>query len=237
MAKRFHFDDEFDEFDNGFQKQDSQEEFDDFFDNDINTKTKKRKKIKTKPQPSQTQQTTQKKKKIKGWQIALIVFAVLIIGFFGYIFILTNNDGPVYGDRCEGITTINVDAKDATIKTIKDKYSSIEDLTIEVVCKEVKIDIVFKDKMNTSKAKKIAEETAKTLDDNVGLDKEGKTYSSLFGYIDNVAQYDCQLYLVSNDSSDFPIYGTKHHSKDSFSYTYASVKDEKSKNKAEATLK
>lgn len=178
-----------------------------------------------------------KKKKLKAWHIVLIVFVLIIALFFGYIYFLTNTDGPVFGNRCEGVTSINIDARKNTISKMKSKYSQIKDLTIEIVCKEIKVDIVFKDNMDKDKAKKIAEETVKTLDTNVGLSKDdGKTYSQLFGYIKNEAQYDCQLYLVSNKAKDFPIYGTKHHIKDKFSYTYASVKDKESKEKAEKTL-
>jgi len=66
--------------------------------------------------------------------------------------------------------------------------------------------------------------------------EDGKKYSSLFGYENNVAQYEVNLFLESNKSKDFPIYGTKHVQKDKFSYTLASVKDQESKEKAESTL-
>lgn len=178
-----------------------------------------------------------KRKGIKTWQIVLIVIMIPIVLFFGYIFFLTTNDGPVFGNRCEGLTAINIDAKTSTVNAMKKKYSSIKDMSIEIICRQIKVDIEFKDKMKVSDAKKIAEESVKLLDDNVGLPKNGKTYSNLLGYIKNEAQYDVELYMLSNNSSDFPIYGTKHHSKQSFSYTYASVKHKDSKNKAENTLK
>ena len=223
MAKRFHFDDEFE---------------DDIVE--VNNSTIEKSKENTEKidiEEVEEVDMAKKKKKIKPWQIILLVFVLVDVTFLGYIFFLTNNDGPVFGNRCDGITAISSDAKDETITVMKDKYSDITDLTIEIVCKEVKVDITFKEGMSTKTAKKIAEETVKTLDENVGIEKDdGNTYSQLFGYIKNEAQYDCQLYLLSENSEDFPIYGTKHHSKDSFSYTYASVKDEDSKNKAEATL-
>lgn len=178
-----------------------------------------------------------KKKKLKPWVIVLLGLILAGIVFIVYIFTLTNNDGPVYGNRCEGVTAVNIDARNNTVSTMKSKYSDIKDLTIEITCRQIKVDITFVDKMDTNKGIKIAEETVKTLDEQVGLPKdEGKTYSRLFGYINNEAQYDCQLILMSNDSKDFTIYGTKHHSLDEFSYTYSSVKDEDSKNKAEQTL-
>lgn len=219
MAKRFHFDDEFED--------DVVEEVKPV----VETSTKNTKSTSKKTKKAKTS------KKLKPLHIVLLIFVLAIVIFFGYIFLLTNNDGPVYGNRCDGVTVISADAKSATISAMKEKYSDITDLTIEVVCKEVKVDITFKEGMSTKKAKSIGEEVVQTLDTNVGLSKdEGDTYSELFGYIKNEAQYDCQLYLVSENSEDFPIYATKHHSKDKFSYTYASVKDEASKKKAQETL-
>ena len=181
---------------------------------------------------------TKKTKKLKPWVIALLCIIIAGIIFVVYIFSLTNNDGPVYGSRCEGITAVNVDARNNTISTMKDKYDEIVDLTIEITCKQIKVDITYTDNMSTKKGIKIAEEVVKTLDKEVGLPKdEGKNYSQLFGYLKNEAQYDCQLILMSKNSDDYTIYGTKHHSSDKFSYTYSSVKDEESKNKAEKTLK
>lgn len=178
-----------------------------------------------------------KKKKLKPWVIVLLVI-VLVVGLFGaYLIKLANNDGPVYGNRCDGAYAINVDARNNTISAMKEKYSDITDLTIEINCKQIQFDITFVDEMNTKKAIDIAEKVVQSFDDEVGLTKdEGKTYSQLFGYLKNEAQYDCQLTLSSKNSKDFTIYGTKHHSLDEFSYTYASVKDEDSKNKAQETL-
>lgn len=178
-----------------------------------------------------------KKKKLKPWVIVLLGLVLVGLVFVVYLFTLTNNDGPVYGNRCEGVTAVNIDARNNTVSMMKSKYSDIKDLTIEITCKQIKVDITYIDKMDTKKAIEIAEETVKTLDEQVGLPKDnGKTYSHLFGYVKNEAQYDCQLILMSKDSKDFTIYGTKHHSLDEFSYTYSSVKDEDSKNKAEQTL-
>lgn len=218
MARKFRFDDE-DDFNDEIHTDDSQ--FEDDFDLVDNSNASSK----------------VSKRKIKVWQIVLIVILLIFVAFFGYIYLLTNNDGPVFGNRCDGVTAINVDAKTATINSMKEEYSSIKDMTIEIVCKTIKMDITFEDGMKTSDAIKIAEKAVATLDDNVGLEKEdGKTYSPLLGYIKNEAQYDCQLMLISENSDDFPINGTKHHSSDEFSYTYASVKDEESKDKAESTL-
>ena len=181
-----------------------------------------------------------KKKKFvwKWWHYILIGIIVLFIAFMVYIFVLSSNDGPVYGkSRCQGIVAIEKDNIQSTISYIKKKYPEVQNVTMEIACKQLKVDIVFKDGMETKKAKSIAEETIQILDKLVGKKKEdGKKYSSLFGYENNVAQYEVNLFLESNKSKDFPIYGTKHVQKDKFSYTLASVKDQESKEKAESTL-
>ncbi|MEG0275447.1 MAG: hypothetical protein RR630_00315 [Coprobacillus sp.] len=182
-----------------------------------------------------------KKKKFvwKWWHYALIGLSVIFIVFMVYIFAVSSNEGPVYGNRCAGLETeINKDLRTAAATTVKEKYSEIKDITLDIECKQLKVDIIYKEKMDTKKAQKIAEEAVKTLDDLVGKTKEeGKTYSTLFGYINNAPQYEVNLFLESTDSSDFPIYGTKHTQNDEFSYTLASVKDETSKEAAQETLK
>ena len=93
------------------------------------------------------------------------------------------------------------------------------------------------DGIDTDKAIGIAEKSVQILDDLVGQSKEeGKTYSQLFGYIDNEGQYEVELFLQSKNNDDFPIYGTKHVQNDEFSYTLSSVKDEESYQKAKDTL-
>jgi hypothetical protein len=189
----------------------------------------------------ETMTKKKKKKKFvwKWWHYVLIAIFALFIAFVAYLFIVMNHDGPVYGSRCEGIQVeISKDHRDSTIGQMKEKYSEIQDLSFEVVCHQLKVDITFKDKMDTKKAQKIAEETVQTLDKLVGQKKEdGHTYSQLFGKINNTSQYEVNVILKSNDSADFPIYGTKHSQRDSFSYTLASVKDKESYEKAQDTLK
>lgn len=182
-----------------------------------------------------------KKKKFvwQWWHYALIGLSVLFIAFVIYIVTVSSNEGPVYGNRCVGIEEeINKDLRVAAADTMKNKYSEIQTISMDIECKQLKVDILFKDKMDTKKAKTIAEEAVKTLDGLVGKTKEqGKTYSSLFGYINDNAQYEVNLFLESEDAADFPIYGTKHVQNDEFSYTLASIRDEDSKDAAQDTLK
>ena len=181
-----------------------------------------------------------KKKKFvwKWWHYVLIGLSVLFIAFMVYIFALSDNDGPVFGNRCEGIVEINKDLMTSAADTTKQKYTEINKINFEIQCRQLKVDIDFKAGMDTKKAQEIAEEAVLTLDGLVGKTKEeGKKYSTLFSKINNVAQFEVNLYLTSTDSGDFPIYGTKHTQNDAFAYTLASVKHEESKNAAEATIK
>ena len=115
MAKRFHFDDEFE---------------DDIVE--VNNSTIEKSKENTEKidiEEVEEVDMAKKKKKIKPWQIILLVFVLVGVIFLGYIFFLTNNDGPVFGNRCDGITAISSDAKDETITVMKDKYSDANNIT------------------------------------------------------------------------------------------------------------
>ena len=182
---------------------------------------------------------SKKKKKFewKWWHYVLIGLGVLFIIFMVYIFAVTSGDGPVYGDRCEGIETISNDLIKAATEDAKKAHSEIASLDYEIACRQLKVDIVFNDGTSTKKAKSIAEDAVQILDKLVGKSKdEGKTYSNLFGTIDGVTQYEVNLYLKCEDNEDFPIYGTKNVQNDEFSYTLASVKDKDSYEKARETL-
>ena len=112
------------------------------------------------------QPMAKKKKKFvwKWWHYVLIVFGVLFIAFSIYIFLESRNNGPVYGDRCQGIVEISNDLRKAAIDTAKNEHSEIQDITLEITCKQLKVDIVYKPGMKTKDAQKIAENVVQTLD-------------------------------------------------------------------------
>lgn len=173
------------------------------------------------------------------WHYVLLGLAALFIAFFMYIFIVSRNDGPVYGDsRCEGLAVaIEESTMNSIEEEMKNAYNTISDIDLAIECKQLKVDIYFNEKMNTKKAKEIATDAVTRLDAKVGLAKEdGKKFSSLFGVHNNVNQYEINFYLYSDNNDDFPIFGTKHVQNDEISFTLHSVKDKTSADKAQATL-
>ena len=214
MAKQFHFDDE----------DELQEDYSSSYLDELENKKESAPYISIDEEDDKEDEPMKKKKKRfvwKWWHYLLILFGALAIAFIVYIAVLSLHDGPVYGNRCEGMVSISKDARDATVSTMEEKYDDIESM----------------DNMSAKKAENIAEETVQTLDDIVGREKEdGKTYSDLFGTIDGVTQYEVNVFMTSAQSDDFPIYGTKNIQNDDFSYTLASVRDEESAKRAQETL-
>ena len=230
MAKQFHFDDE----------DELEEDYSSSYLDELENKKEGAPYISIDEEDDKEDEPMKKKKKrfvMKWWHYLLILFGALAIAFIVYIAALSLHDGPVYGNRCEGMVSISKDARDATVSTMEEKYDDIESMTLSTECRQLKVDIVFKDNMSAKKAENIAEETVQTLDDIVGREKEdGKTYSDLFGTIDGVTQYEVNVFMTSAQSDDFPIYGTKNIQNDDFSYTLASVRDEESAKRAQETL-
>lgn len=186
-----------------------------------------------------TKTKTKKKFVWLWWHYVLLGLAALFVAFFMYIFIVSRNDGPVYGDsRCEGLAVaIEETTMNSVEEEMKNAYNTISKIDLAVECKQLKVDIYFNEKMNTKKAKDIAVDAIKRLDTKVGLAKEnGKKFSSLFGVHNNVNQYEVNFYLYSDNNDDFPIFGTKHVQTDEVSFTLHSVKDKTSADKAQATL-
>lgn len=232
MVKKFHFDDE-DDIQDDYQPSSYLEDLEIKKENQTLTS------IDEEEYDEEDLPMKKKKKKfvMEWWHYLLILFGALIVVFGIYILILSFNNGPVYGDRCEGMQTISKDQRDSTVSTMEEKYDEIESMTLSTECRQLKLDIVFKAGMDTEDAEKIAEETVQTLDGMVGLEKaDDEKYSGLFGTIDGVTQYEVNVFMTSTDSEDFPIYGTKNVQSDDFSYTLASVKDEETAKQAQETL-
>ena len=52
-----------------------------------------------------------KKRKLKIWHVVLTLFVVAVVAFFLYIFVFSgNNNGPVYGERCVKLLSVDKNA-------------------------------------------------------------------------------------------------------------------------------
>ena len=164
--------------------------------------------------------------KLKKWQIALIVLLVLAIGGGTLLYITGRDDGPVYGERCKGILPLSSSVLKETVTEMKSKHSSIQDMNISIQCKELRFDVKFVAGTKVATAEKIVKEAVKLVDEKAGKNSySGSSYSELSNYSNKVRQFEANIYMTCDGNSEFPIYGTKLAGKDSFSFTYASIKD------------
>ena len=213
--ERFHFDDE----------------------EDVVIQTPK-KKAEKKPTPKEMgmKPSNNSKKKIKTRYIVLGIVAVLVLALGIYLYSALKDEGPVYGDRCEGLVTVQKSVLDDTMNEAKSKYSSIASIDIETACKQFKVDIVFNNGTSAKTAEEVSKEVVKILDSKGGQSAyEGSSYSELLNKHNGVKQYEVNFYLTGGNDTDYPIYGTKQAGKDDIGFTLSSVKDQETTNKAKAT--
>ena len=102
-----------------------------------------KKKAEKKPTPNEMgiEPSKEPKKKIQTKYIVLGIVAVLVLAFGIYLYSALKDEGPVYGDRCEGLVTVQKTVLDDTVNEAKSKYSSIASMNIETACKQFKVDI------------------------------------------------------------------------------------------------
>lgn len=197
-----------------------------------------KKKVEKKPTPKEMGIEPSKKstKKIKTKYIVLGIVAVLVLAFGIYLYSALKDEGPVYGDRCEGLVTVQKSVLDDTMNEAKAKYSSIASINIETACKQFKVDIDFNNGTSAKTAEEVSKEVVKILDSKGGQSAyEGSHYTELLNKHNGVKQYEVNLYLTGGNDTDYPIYGTKQAGKDDIGFTLSSVKDQESTNKAKAT--
>ena len=197
-----------------------------------------KKKAEKKPTPKEMgiKPSNKSKKKIKTRYIVLGIVAVLVLAFGIYLYSALKDEGPVYGDRCEGLVTVQKSVLDDTMNEAKSKYSSIASIDIETACKQFKVDIVFNNGTSAKTAEEVSKEVVKILDSKGGQSAyEGSSYSELLNKHNGVKQYEVNFYLTGGNDTDYPIYGTKQAGKDDIGFTLSSVKDQETTNKAKAT--
>ena len=173
-----------------------------------------------------------KKRKLKKRWITLLLLFLIVIIFIIYVFVAGGNDGPVYGDRCASLISIDED-KFTSVKDSIKADPNINSIDIEVDCRIIKISMNFVDNITSDNAKQLATNALHTLDDALGQPKsEGSAYSELLGTANGRGQYNVEFVLTSNGDTDFPIFGTKHPSSDEISFTGANMIDESATNRA-----
>ena len=150
-----------------------------------------------------------KKRKLKIWHVVLTLFVVAVVAFFLYIFVFSgNNNGPVYGERCVKLLSVDKNA----ITQVESQIEQDE---------------------NIQDAKSLVENSLHTFDDAMGQSKEdGAAWSQLLNKANGRLQYDLEIIVKSNGESDFPLFGTKHAGVDAITYTGQNVKDQASADKA-----
>ena len=198
------------------------------FDDEIEEKPKKVKKVKKAKQPK-----SGKKLKLKKWHVFITVLVVLIVTFLLYIFVFSgNNKGPVYGQRC--VKLLSVDKNAITqVESQIEQDENIQDVAIKVGCRTIKLTYQLSDNIQVETAKSLVENSLHTFDDAMGQSKEdGAAWSQLLNKANGRLQYDLEIIVKSNGESDFPLFGTKHAGVDAITYTGQNVKDQASADKA-----
>lgn len=172
-----------------------------------------------------------KKRRLKKWHIALIALVSIAIVFVIYVFMATQSDGPVYGDRCASMISLD-NSKFAEIETKIKEDPTITDIKIEAECRILKMTITFADNTPAATAEELANKALHTFDDSIGQPKEdGAVFSQLFGKANGRGQFNVEFYLKSNGDTDFPIFGTKHPSSDTISFTGANPANQETTDK------
>lgn len=176
---------------------------------------------------------SKKKRKLKIWVIVLLAFIALVLAFILYIFVFAgNSDGPVYGDRCASMITIDKD-KLAQGEAAIEANEQVTDVKIEVNCRTIKMTYTFVDNISSADAMSITESTLHSFDDTIGQTKdEGAAWSQLLNKANGRTQYDVDIILKSNGDANFPVFGVKHARVDAITYTGQNVKDQTSTDRA-----
>lgn len=168
------------------------------------------------------------KKKIKPIYWMIIVFVAIVALVMGYVWSISRNDGPVYGDRCAGMAEIKETAIKTTVDNMKANLDGVSDLSIQVECKTIEIKITMAEGQDGEAAAKATKTILKELDKNVGLPKsnEKKEYSDLLTAANkkDSTKYHVDI-TIKGVGEDYPIFGSKHPNSDKINFTYATPRD------------
>lgn len=170
--------------------------------------------------------TKKKKKKIKPIYIAVGLFIAIVVLMMGYVWAVSSHDGPVYGHRCEGMTEISETTIASVVDERKENDSALDDLSIHVDCKTIKIDMTMADEVDEDSARESAVAILTALDNSVGLSKSNSEsqYSDLLGTANGKTQYHVD-FVIKGSTDVYPIFGTKHPSSDEINFTLNTARD------------
>lgn len=176
------------------------------------------------PREDKTMKKKKKKFSLRVWHIIVLV-ALLLFGLLvTYIFMSTNNDGPVYGDRCVGLIAIDENKFEAVEQEVL-AVAGIQSIDITKNCRMIDIVITYDEHVGADDAQTLALHALQTLDVALGEEKENveDPYSKVFGFANGRGQYNANFRLRSaGENADFPIFGTKQPRVNEVSFTRAS---------------
>ena len=125
----------------------------------------------------------------------ILIVCFVIIGIMFYKYFYSGISTTKYGDRLDGIENYKLsDTLESDIKSLYEKTSSINKVSIDVKGRIIYINIAFKESVKVDTAKSEAVKA---------LDKIGE---------ENLKYYDVQFVLTysgEEENSNFPIFGAK----------------------------
>lgn len=180
-----------------------------------------------------TKKKTTRKKHLKKWKwkpiyLVPIIFVAIVLIVMLYVWNVSRHEGPVYGNRCEGVPEISDTVINDTVDELLANDADIADLSIVVNCKTINIDLKMAEGADADTATTTVESILKTLDSQAGLAKsnEDSIYSDLLtGNEDTMTTTYHVDITVSGSGDHFPIFASKHPSSDEINFTYNSAKD------------
>lgn len=127
--------------------------------------------------------------------VVILVFVILVmLLFFTWKTFFSNSGNPVYGNRLDGIDAVEIkDADQNKIKEELKKNEKVKEVTTNISGRILDIVILVDDGLSLSNAKKIGNNSFKTLTDK------------------QIDYYSVQVFIKKSDEkkNDFPIIGYK----------------------------
>lgn len=181
-----------------------------------------------------TKKTTSKKatskkrkgsKKLKPMYLVPVIAVAVIAVVLLIVWQISSSDGPVYGERCAGMPEISDTAISSSVDYMKEN-EKVADTNISINCKTIKIVLTMAEGATQDDAVEASKEVLAKLDETVGLSKSNSesAYSDLVGIANGKTQYHVD-FVIKGSSEEFPIFASKHPSKDEINFTFNEARD------------